>query len=59
MSFKAVWGFDPDDKTHAINAPGEKLEAPNGGYSAREEELARIPLGVWAQIYELKRMFER
>jgi len=57
MSFKSVWGFDPDEvmKTQR-SVPGE----PDGfesAYEADEERAAGIPPDINSQIHELRRMF--
>ena len=60
MSFKAVWGFDPEEiekaKRVADDDPGELgVERPDEDFVSDGWE--RIPSGVEAQIYELLRMF--
>ena len=57
MSFKSVWGFDPDE---VIRAQRERYVEPDtheSTYNEREEHAARVPVDVYSQIYELRRMF--
>jgi hypothetical protein len=57
MSFKSVWGFDPE---RAIQAQGffrSEPESDSIAYSAAEELAARIPSDGDSQIYELRRMY--
>jgi hypothetical protein len=57
MSFKTVWGFDPDEVTKTqLSVPREPDEFESD-YGADEERAARIPPDINAQIYELRRMF--
>lgn len=59
MSFEAVWGFNPDEKANVGNSSSERPKVSVCAYTATEEQEARIPLGAWAQIYELEQMFEK
>jgi hypothetical protein len=55
MSFKAVWGFDPEEVMKAQQTSRENREEP-----VAEDELDGLtvtPYGDDAQIYELRRMF--
>jgi hypothetical protein len=57
MSFKSVWGFDPDEIADRSNVFGRPPESQNRGYSMSEEQAAGIPSDVCAQIHELQRIF--
>jgi hypothetical protein len=56
MSFKDVWGFDPDSAMKAQGLVGSQAES-DFTYSAAEERAARIPGDSDSQIYELRRMY--
>jgi hypothetical protein len=57
MSFKAVWGFDPDEvlqaQQYGLNL--NHRETPEGIGPA--EELVKTPVGPDAQVSELRRIF--
>jgi hypothetical protein len=56
MSFKSVWGFDPDEVTGAQLGP----LGPNddkSAYDYADHRFPIVPLDVDAQIIELRRMF--
>jgi len=57
MSFKAVWGFDPDEVTRAQSLQRAKPDNDESTYNDLEEQAARVPTDVYSQIYELRRMF--
>jgi hypothetical protein len=64
MSFKAVWGFDPEEVEKARrrleptgDVPGEPCEERTEEDITNDDRTARIPSGFEAQIYELRRMF--
>jgi hypothetical protein len=57
MSFKSVWGFDPDEASRAQRMFRGELETDDFGYNADEERAARIPSDMYAQVYELRRMY--
>ena len=73
MSFKSVWGFDPDEspyqaliatqvlpRTLVMKAQPFVPREPDvfeSAYEVDEERAARIPPDINSQIYELRRMF--
>ena len=63
MSFKAVWGFDPEETRRAKQQCHQADESPcDRGVERADEDVAsdhwpEIHSGVEAQIYELRRMF--
>jgi hypothetical protein len=57
MSFKAVWGFDPDEVIRAQSPQQAELDTHESAYDELEEQAARVPVDVCSQIYELRRMF--
>lgn len=57
MSFKAVWGFDPDEVIRAQSLQRAEPDTHESTYSEIEEQAARIPVDIHSQIYELRRMF--
>lgn len=57
MSFKSVWGFDPDEASNAQRMFRGELETDDLAYNAEEERAARIPSDMYAQVYELRRMY--
>ena len=57
MSFKAVWGFDPDEVMKAQRFVPREPDLFESAYEADEERDARIPPDINSQIYELCRMF--
>ena len=57
MSFEGVWGFNPAEVAQSHNRSSQNLTpAEDLGYSATEEQAARIPSVPWAQVAELWRM---
>ena len=57
MSFKSVWGFDPDEASSVQRMFRGELETDDFAYNADEERAAHIPSDVYAQVYELRRMY--
>ena len=57
MSFKAVWGFDPDEVIKAQRAWRAEPDIRESMSNEMEEHAARVPVDVYSQIYELRRMF--
>jgi hypothetical protein len=57
MSFEAAWGFDPDKAIQAESLSASEIGTDKFAYSAQEQEAARIPSDVHAQVYELRRMY--
>jgi hypothetical protein len=43
MSFKAVWGFDPDEVARAQAALHQRSDPDESSYNIAEERAARIP----------------
>ena len=58
MSFKSVWGFDPEEAFNAQRAFVERIGGHGGTYSLTEEHAAQIPSDVHTQIVELLRMYQ-
>jgi len=57
MSFEGVWGFNPAEVPKRHNRSRQNLpHAEYRGYSAQQEQAARIPSEPWAQVAELWRM---
>jgi hypothetical protein len=57
MSFKSVWGFDPDEVIRAQSLLRRQPDADESMYGADKQRAARIPPDVHSQILELRRMF--
>jgi hypothetical protein len=57
MSFKSVWGFDPDEVMKAQRFVPREPDVFESAYEAAEERAARISPDINSQIYELRRMF--
>lgn len=57
MSFKSMWGFDPEEAFNAQRAFLERIGGHECAYSLTEEHTARIPSDVHSQIGELLRMY--
>jgi hypothetical protein len=57
MSFKSVWGFDPDEVIRAQSLLRREPDGDESMYDAEEQRAARIPPDVHSQILELRRMF--
>jgi hypothetical protein len=57
MSFKAVWGFDPDEVERARAAFSQRTDSDKSAHNIAEEQAARIPPSPNFQIYELRRIF--
>ena len=56
MSFKSVWGFDPDEVIRARSPLGCESGVDEPMYGADEQRAARIPSDLNSQILELRRM---
>jgi len=60
MSFKAVWGFDPEEIAK-VKPPADDFPSTLGAETTREDAVsddsAGIPSSFEAQIYELRRIF--
>jgi hypothetical protein len=57
MSFKAVWGFDPDEVIRAQSLQRAEPDTDESTYNDLKEQAARVAADVYSQIYELRRMF--
>jgi hypothetical protein len=57
MSFKSVWGFDPDEVERARSAFGQRIEADEFACNTAAEQAALIPPNTSSQIAELWRIF--
>lgn len=57
MSFKSVWGFDPDEVIRAQRLSRREPEGDEPMYGADEQRTAGLPPDVHSQILELRRMF--
>ena len=57
MSFKSVWGFDPEEAIRAQRVFREQIGTQDSAYSSVEEQAAQIPPDVDSQIAELFGMF--
>jgi hypothetical protein len=57
MSFKSVWGFDPDEVIRVQSLLRREPDSDESTYGADEQRAARIPPDVQSQILELRRMF--
>ena len=57
MSFKSVWGFDPDEVIRAQDLLRREPDVDESMYSADEQRAAHIPPDVHSQILELRQMF--
>lgn len=57
MSFKSMWGFDPEEAFKAQRAFLERIGGDGCAYSLTEERAAQIPSDVHSQIVELLRMY--
>jgi hypothetical protein len=55
MSFKDVWGFDPNEAIRTQSLFDSNRD--ESMYNEDEQRAARIPVDVYSQIYELRRMF--
>ena len=56
MSFKSMWGFDPEEAFNAQRAFLERIGGRECAYSLTEEHAAQIPSDAYSQIVELLRM---
>jgi len=57
MSFKSVWGFDPEEAFQAQLRFRRTLGVQESGYNFAEQQAAQIPPDVRSQIEELWRLF--
>ena len=58
MSFKAVWGFDPDEVIRAQKLGWRAPDIDESAYASEEQRPPHMPPDVYEQIYELHRMSE-
>ena len=57
MSFKSVWGFDPDEVIRAQRLGRREANVDESAYDSEAQRPPGMPLDVCAQMYELRRMF--
>ena len=57
MSFKSVWGFDPDEAFQAQYLFRRKLGTEESGFDSVEEKAVQIPPDFRSQIAELWRLY--
>jgi hypothetical protein len=57
VSFRSVWGFDPEEALHAQQLFREKIGAQESAHLSVEEQAAEIPPDADLQMDELYRMF--
>lgn len=57
MAFKSVWGFDPNEVIKAQSLLRAQPDTDESTYNADEPRAARIPLDIYSQVYELRRIF--
>ena len=57
MSFKSVWGFDPEEAISAQRVFREQIGTQDSAYSSVEEQAAQIPPDADLQIAELFGIF--
>jgi hypothetical protein len=58
MSFKSVWGFDPDEVMRSQKLTGREPNVDEPKHDCVDQTPPNMPLDVDAQIHELRRMFE-
>ena len=57
MSFKSVWGFDPDEVIRAQKLSWREPDVDESAYDSEEQRPPGMPLDVYGQIYGLCRIF--
>lgn len=57
MSFKAVWGFDPEEVMKEQRTFQREADRVDPCAEDGFEDMAVAPFGDDAQVYELRRMF--
>jgi hypothetical protein len=57
MSFKSVWGFDPDEVIRYQKLTRRELSIDESTHEFADQSTPNMPLDVDAQINELRRMF--
>jgi len=57
MSFKDVWGFDPEEMARCEFAEELETTQEEGSSNDSEHRTPRIPPQEEAQVYELRRLF--
>ena len=57
MSFKSVWGFDPDEVLRAQKLDQREPSVDESAYESEERRPPGMPLDIYVQMYELRRMF--
>jgi hypothetical protein len=56
MSFKSVWGFDPDEVSRSQERMGRESNIDESEHESADQSPPNVPLDVDAQINELRRM---
>jgi hypothetical protein len=57
MSFKSIWGFDPDEVEAARAAFSQWTDPDKISANITEDRAARIPSDICSQVKELRRIF--
>jgi hypothetical protein len=57
MSFESVWGFDPDEVIRAQKLDRREPVVDESEHDSEERRSPGMPLDVYVQMYELRRMF--
>jgi hypothetical protein len=57
MSFKSVWGFDPDEVIRSQKLGRREPDRDESAYASEEQRLPHMPIDDHEQVYELRRMF--
>jgi hypothetical protein len=56
MSFKSVWGFDPDEVRRSQELKQQESNLDDSEHEFADQSPPNMPLDVDAQINELRRM---
>jgi hypothetical protein len=57
MSFQSVWGFDPDEVTRAQKLGSLEPNVGDCDSGSADQLPPSMPLDIYVQIYELRRIF--
>jgi hypothetical protein len=57
MSFRSVWGFDPDEVVRSQELSRREPNRDESAHDPIDQPPTGIPVDVDAQIQELRRMF--
>jgi hypothetical protein len=58
MSFKSVWGFDPEEVSRSKEFKRRDPNIDSSEHEFEDQSPPNMPFDVHAQINELRRMFE-